>query len=164
MSNRPSTGSTADGLHPPDDDLHPPAERIRVVALGVVRRDDELLVFEGDSEESGTYYRPLGGGVEFGEHSVDALRREFREELEVELTQVHELGTFEDVFTLDGEECHEVHRVYGAAFVQQWPYQMDSFTGYEPELDEEFDCLWKPLSAFTDGEETLYPEKLPSVL
>ncbi|WP_117595127.1 NUDIX hydrolase [Haloprofundus halophilus] len=139
-------------------------ERIRVVALGVVRRDDELLVFEAASEESGTYYRPLGGGVEFGEHSVDALRREFREELEVELTRVHELGTFEGVFTVDGEQCHEIQRVYGAEFVQQWPYQMDSFTAHEPDTGEDLDCLWKPLSEFTDAGETLFPETLPSVL
>ncbi|KTG08706.1 hypothetical protein AUR64_18760 [Haloprofundus marisrubri] len=148
----------------PDDAEPPHREQIRVVALGAVRRDDELLVFEDESEEVGTYYRPLGGGVEFGEHSVDALRREFREELEVELTKVHELGTFEDAFRMNGEEYHEVHRVYGAEFVQQWPYQMDSFTAQEPETGEELDCLWKPLTDFTDGEETLFPEKLPDVL
>lgn len=157
MSNRPSTGSTV-GLSPSLDG------DVRVVALGIVRRNDELLVFEGNSEESGTYYRPLGGGVEVGEHSVDALRREFREELEVELTKVHELGTFEGVFTVDGEECHEMARVYGAEFVQQWPYQMDAFTAREPETGEELDCVWKPLSDFAEDGETLFPEKLSNVL
>ncbi|WP_224268776.1 NUDIX hydrolase [Haloprofundus salinisoli] len=157
MSDRPSVETPRDAESPGDG-------RIRVVALGVVRRDDELLVFEGESAETGTYYRPLGGGVEYGEHSVDALRREFREELEVELTRVHELGTFEDVFTLDGEECHEIQRVYGAEFVHQWPYQMDSFTAHEPDTGEELDCHWKSLSEFTENGATLFPEKLPSVL
>lgn len=136
------------------------ADRIRVVALGVVRREDEILVFESESPESGVFYRPLGGEVEFGEGSVDALRRAFREELEVELQGVEEVGTFEDVFTYQGERCHELFRVYEASFAQRWPYRLDSFPGYDADADEEFDCRWKPLSSLVDGDETLYPTGL----
>jgi ADP-ribose pyrophosphatase YjhB (NUDIX family) len=139
-------------------------DRIRVVALAVVRRDDELLVFEGDSPESGVYYRPLGGGVRFGEESVDALRRTFREALEVELQGVQELGTFEDVFEFHGATAHEVSRVYEASFAQRWPYRLDSFPGYDADADAEFDCHWKPVSAFVDGDETLYPAGLAARL
>ena len=58
---------------------------IRPLALAVVRRDEELLLAEHyDSAEEYTFYRPIGGGIEFGEHSRDAVRREFREELDVE--------------------------------------------------------------------------------
>ncbi|MFC4357133.1 NUDIX domain-containing protein [Halobium salinum] len=139
---------------------------IRVLALGVVRRGsegesgNEILVFEGESPESGVYYRPLGGGVRFGEDSVDALRREFREKLEVELEGVGEFGTFEDVFDCGGARHHEVALVYEAGIAQRWPYRLDSFPAADPETGEEFDCLWKPVSAFTDGGETLHPEGL----
>ncbi|WP_072482389.1 NUDIX domain-containing protein [Amycolatopsis australiensis] len=55
---------------------------IRPIVLGVIRRGDALLVFEGRDDVKGeTCYRPLGGGIEHGERSEDALRREFREEL-----------------------------------------------------------------------------------
>jgi len=54
---------------------------IRFVALGAVYRGDELLVSEGELPETGEpYYRLLGGGVEFGEHSEAAVVREFEVE------------------------------------------------------------------------------------
>lgn len=145
--------------------------QIRVVALGVVRRDgddcEELLVERHRDSESGEpFYRPLGGGVEFGEHSEEALRREFREELGVALENVSYLETYEDVFTHEGRTEHEVWRLYEADLADGWPYEDDEFTAYEPELDEEIECVWKPVTAFAgasgDGNETFYPEALLS--
>jgi ADP-ribose pyrophosphatase YjhB (NUDIX family) len=135
-------------------------QRIRVVALCVVRRDDDLLVVEAETSDVGTYYRPPSANVRFGEHAVDALRREFREWLEVELETLREVATFQSVFERDGRRRHEVQFVYEAEFVQQWPYRMDEFTAYEPDLDEELDCLWKPVSDFTEVGATLVPERL----
>lgn len=46
---------------------------IRFLALGAVRRGDDLLVQEAESPKTGeTFYRVFGGGVEFGEHSQNA--------------------------------------------------------------------------------------------
>lgn len=56
---------------------------IRVVALGVVYRDGEVLAARHrDPEMSDPFYRPIGGGVEFGEHSREPVVREFAEELD----------------------------------------------------------------------------------
>ncbi|NEU56150.1 NUDIX hydrolase [Halorussus sp. MSC15.2] len=147
--------------------------RIRMVALGVVSRrtsddrvtDDEQLLVERhrDPESGETFYRPLGGGVEFGERSEDALRREFREELGVELTGVSYLGTDEDVFTFDGETHHEVWRVYETDVVEDWPYEREEFTAREPETGEEIECVWKSRAAL-ETEETFYPDGVLSEL
>lgn len=130
---------------------------VTVVVLGVVRRDDELLVRESPATTDGSR-RPLGGPVGADEHSVDALRRIFREALEVELQVVSELGTFETVSDRGAERA--VARVYEASFVQRWPYRLDSFTGYDPATDAEYDCCWKPASAFVAGDDVLRPDGL----
>ncbi|WP_227374151.1 NUDIX hydrolase [Haladaptatus halobius] len=138
---------------------------IRVSARGLIRRDDEILVArDRDPAEDDHFHYLLGGGVEFGEHSEDALHREFEEELGVSLANISHFGTYEEVFTFDGQRTHEVWRVYEADIVEPWPYERDSFSGYEPKFDEEIECIWKSLSDFTAGDETLYPEPLLSSL
>ena len=138
--------------------------RVRVSARGVVRRGDELLVArDRDPAEADPFYALLGGGVEFGEHSAETLHREFREELGVELTNVSYLETYEDVFGFDGRTHHELWRVYEADIVEDWPYEREEFEGYEPD-GEEIACVWKPLSDFTEDDETFYPEELPFTL
>ena len=93
---------------------------IRPVALGAVRRGDELLVGEEtDPETDETFYRLLGGGVEFGEHSREAVIREFAEEIGVEFRVERHVGTFEDVFDVDGETGHEIWRVYAGEIVEE---------------------------------------------
>lgn len=51
-------------------------QQIRTIVLGIFRHEGRLLVFEGHDPIRGvTFYRPLGGGVEFGEYGHDALVR-----------------------------------------------------------------------------------------
>ncbi|WP_336359940.1 hypothetical protein [Haladaptatus sp. ZSTT2] len=45
--------------------------KIRPVVLGLVRRNDEVLVGRGyDPEADEVFWRPLGGGMEFGERPL----------------------------------------------------------------------------------------------
>lgn len=135
---------------------------IRFLALGAVRRGDELLVEEGvvpDTDE--TFYRLLGGGVEFGEHSQDAVVREFEEELDVEFTDVTHVDTFEEVFTYAGETNHEIWRVYEGRIIDDWPYEHDSFTFTDPITGSEHRAEWMPIEALRGGQITFY---VPAVL
>jgi len=135
---------------------------IRVVALGAVWRGDELLVSEGELPETGdTFYRLLGGGVEFGERSRNTVVREFEEELGVEFAGPDLVGTFERVFTYDGETGHEVWRVYSGHIVEEWPYERDSFTFVEPEFDTEHTARWMPVETLREDDTTFYS---PAVL
>jgi ADP-ribose pyrophosphatase YjhB (NUDIX family) len=84
-------------------------------------------------------YRFVGGGAEFGEHSRDAV---VREELDVTLTDVTHLGTYERTFTFDGEPDHEIWRAYEGDIADEWPYEREWFEGYEPEFDETFEVTW----------------------
>ncbi len=64
-----------------------------------------------DAVKRERYYRLLGGTIEFGELGADAVVREFREELGVEMTVRHYLGTLENLFTFEGEPGHELVRI-----------------------------------------------------
>lgn len=138
---------------------------IRVVALGAVFRDDELLVYESEDPQTGEpFYRLLGGGVEFGEHSREALVREFDEELGVVFAEPELVGTFERVFTFAGETGHEVWRVYEGDIVEAWPYERDSFTFVEPDLDLEILARWVPVEQLSAAETTFYSEAVLDAL
>jgi 8-oxo-dGTP pyrophosphatase MutT (NUDIX family) len=60
--------------------------RIRPLAICVFRNEDRILVNEGyDPVKQEAFYRPLGGGIEFGESSMDTVCRELMEELNVDV-------------------------------------------------------------------------------
>ncbi|WP_433202710.1 NUDIX hydrolase [Dactylosporangium sp. CS-047395] len=134
---------------------------IRPIALAVVRRGDAILVFEGwDETKQQTFYRPLGGGIEFGEPAADAVRRELREELGVELYNVELLGVLENIFTAFGRPGHEIVFVFTADVVDAAIYTAEDLGVV---LDEGTPVVWQPLTRF-DGEAILYPTGLLDLL
>jgi 8-oxo-dGTP pyrophosphatase MutT (NUDIX family) len=138
--------------------------RIRVLALCVIRRRDDLLVFEGhDPTKRQTFYRPLGGGIEFGELGHHAATRELREELGAELVSVRYLATLENIFTYDGRPGHEIVRLYEADLADAAFYAREDMVGQEDD-GTAIRVLWKPLADFGDGQAPLYPEGLLELL
>jgi ADP-ribose pyrophosphatase YjhB (NUDIX family) len=136
--------------------------RIRVLALGIVWRGDELLLMEGyDPSKRQTFYRPLGGGVKFGEHARDALLREFNEELRAELINIRYLGALENIFTFDGQPGHEIILLFAADFADHALYARDDLVAIEDQ--ERIPTAWKRLTDFT-AETPLYPEGLSDLL
>lgn len=88
-----------------------PKPEIRVKAIGLHWRDGRLLAAEV-RDDSGRLkgVRPPGGGIEFGETWQVALRREFREELGVEVELVQEATplVLENIYEHEGSAGHEV--------------------------------------------------------
>ncbi|SNQ45517.1 NUDIX hydrolase [Frankia canadensis] len=139
----------------------PSTARVRPVALAAVRRGRDLLVAEGVEPTGERFFRPLGGGIEFGERAVAAVRRELREELAVELEQVRLLGVLEDVFDGAGRPCHEIVFVFGAALADPALYQRDDVGVV---LDEGSRVSWRsPTDIARDGV-PLYPRGLAGLL
>ena len=83
--------------------------KIRPIVLGIAIKDNKILVSEYyDKVTNKTFYRCLGGGIEFLEKSDVALKREFLEELGIEITLKDFLGIEENIFTFEGKEAHEL--------------------------------------------------------
>jgi ADP-ribose pyrophosphatase YjhB (NUDIX family) len=126
-------------------------------------RGDEILVMEGyDPLKRETFYRPLGGGVEFGERVIDALRREMREELGAEIKDVRLLQVMENLFVFDGARGHEIVWMYDATLVDPAFYARDEIVINENGTRGR--ARWKPLSEFAAGRAILYPDGLLELL
>jgi ADP-ribose pyrophosphatase YjhB (NUDIX family) len=97
-----------------------------VKAMAVIRRprDGALLVSEGIAPSGVPFHRPLGGHVEFGEYAAETVRREFREEIGQELTEVRLAGVLENIFEWDGATEHEIVFIYTAAFADAAAYDI----------------------------------------
>jgi ADP-ribose pyrophosphatase YjhB (NUDIX family) len=136
------------------------------LAICVFRHEGRILAAEGyDPIKEQLFYRPLGGGIEFGETSREALGREIREELGVEITNLEYLGTVENIFEFAGEPGHEIVLVYDGRLVDERLYQQETLQGYEVEMGEPFTIVWKPLAFFLAKDSPpLYPDGLLELL
>ena len=136
---------------------------IRPLALGIVWRGGDVLVFEGyDHVKAETFYRPLGGGIEFGERSQETIRREFREELGAELVDVRYVATIESIFTCNDRRGHEIILLYEAALADRSFYERDTFVVHEE--GERLLARWMPLYRFEADGLPLYPDGLLGLL
>ncbi|RDI39118.1 NUDIX hydrolase [Falsibacillus pallidus] len=134
--------------------------KIRPIVICPFKKDDSIVVIEGFDEVTGEYfYRPIGGGIEYGERSSAALEREVLEEIGAQITNVKYLGTIENIFEFNGNLGHEVVFVYDAEFVDKSFYENTSFIG-EEDTGHTFKLIWKPISDFTNPKFKLVPDEL----
>ncbi len=72
---------------------------IRPIAICVLQHNGRILAAEGyDPKKQQTFYRPLGGAIEFGEYGVDTIARELMEELGAAVVELRYLGVAENIF------------------------------------------------------------------
>ena len=140
-------------------------KRIRPIVICLFRKGDRILVSEAFDHSKGEYFcRPLGGGIEFGEHSRDAMLREIREETGSEVENLRLLGVLENVFTYEGELGHEVVFVYDAEFADKSLYERGEVQAYESEIDKRFVASWRSLEEIERRGVRLVPEPLAALL
>ena len=134
------------------------AGEIRVIALGLIRDGERIFLSEGyDPVKQETFYRALGGGVEFAETSRDALQREFQEEIQADLTNINYLGCIENLFTFNGRQGHEIIQLYQCDFADSKFYQLESLV-FSESKNHKHRALWIDISRFKSGELKLVPE------
>jgi len=134
---------------------------IRPIAICVFRRTGRILVSEGfDPHQKQVFYRPLGGMIEFGERAENTIRREIREELNAEVTDLRYLGLLESIFSFEAQPHHELVLVYDGRFSNTLLYEASVLTGTEPGENTPFKVIWKRIDEFTDEAPPLYPDGL----
>ncbi|MFQ3648290.1 MAG: NUDIX domain-containing protein [Anaerolineae bacterium] len=140
-------------------------DKVRVLALAVLEHEGHVFVSEGyDHVKRETFYRPLGGRIEFGEYGAQAVVREFLEELGQRLMDVQYLGLCENIFVYEGQPGHEVVLLYRARFADAALY--DLTRTLEARDGERLLGIasWQPLARFQRGEARLYPTGLLALL
>jgi 8-oxo-dGTP pyrophosphatase MutT (NUDIX family) len=137
---------------------------IRPIAICVFRNNDCILVFEGHDQIKGeTYYRPLGGGIEFGESGEAAVRREIMEELHSEIVDLKHLGFLENIFIFNGKPGHEIVTIYDGGLKESGLYDQAVIEVVEAN-GELVHAMWKGLDEFGEGKFILYPNGLLALL
>lgn len=140
-------------------------ERIRPIALCLFRRGGRILVSEGfDSSKGEHYCRPLGGGIEFGESSRDAVLREIKEEVGAEVENLELVGVLESIFTYEGARGHQIVFVYDAEFRDKSLYERGELRVLEPEINAELVARWLSEEEMAERGMKLVPEALPGLL
>ena len=132
-------------------------KEIRPIALGLAIKNNKLLVGEGfDNVKNQTFYRCLGGGIEFLEKSSDALRREFSEEIDANIIVKDFLGISENIFTYKGKNAHELILFYSIDIPD---------SDYKEEYEINDDCgkykaKWIDIDEFKSKNKILYPKEV----
>ena len=138
-------------------------EKIRPIAICVCQNENRILVAEMyDSVKRETFFRPLGGTIEFGERGEEAVRREFLEEIGAHLEEISYLGMLENIFTCEGLRGHEIVLVYDGILAEKSLYTREVIHG--DELGIPFTAIWKNIDEFTTGMPPVYPDGLLELL
>lgn len=133
--------------------------QIRNVALGVAVRDGHLLVIdELDAVRGQRFHRLVGGGIEFGETSEQALRRELHEELGADLRSSESLGVLENIFEYEGEPGHQIAHLY---LVESDAIDSLALDETRKVADEDARVHWVDLSAL---DLPLYPDGAEEII
>ena len=139
-------------------------DQIRPIAICVFRNSGRILVFEGQDPVKGeTFYRPLGGGIEFGESGETTVRRELKEEINVDVGELSFLGALENIFMFNGNSYHEIVMVFDGALTDSGLYALAEIHGKEANGDN-IRAIWKSLDEFVSGKSILYPDGLLNLL
>jgi 8-oxo-dGTP pyrophosphatase MutT (NUDIX family) len=133
--------------------------RIRPIAICLFAHARKILVARYfDRVKQQAFYRPLGGGIEFGETAAATVAREVREEVGADVRDLKYLFTMENLFTHNGQPGHEIVMVYDGVFVDESYYGRQVIRGRDS--DSEFDAVWKELRVLSDDPLPLYPDGL----
>lgn len=132
-------------------------KEIRPIVLGVAIKNNKILVQEGfDKISKKTFYRCLGGGIEFLEKSKDALKREFLEEINIEITVKELLGISENIFTFEGKNAHELVLFYSIEIPDK--YYKDEYKVVDD--NNTTIAKWIDIEEFKESKKILYPKEV----
>lgn len=135
-----------------------PGKHFGVRVSGLAVRDGYVLLHRSELDD---FWSPAGGGCELLETSEQALRREMREEMGLDVRVERLLWVVEHFFPNDDVACHEIGFVY----------LIDVGDAYGPAIRPNFVGVEGPLALFFRWfriaeleKERIYPTFLPAAL
>ena len=132
-------------------------KEIRPIVLGLATRNNKILVGEGfDDVKNETFYRCLGGGINFLEKSPDALKREFLEEIGANIIVKDFLGISENIFTYKGKNAHELILFYSIDILDKdYKNEYHIIDG-----NQDYMAKWIEIDDFKNKSKILYPKEV----
>lgn len=115
----------------------------RVAGIWIV--DDHVLIHKSVYDEN---WALPGGRVKITEESTTGLRREFQEELDVEVEVNRLIWTTENFFTYDGKRFHEIAFYYQVAAMNDYEMKLGEFYGSEE--NKALVYKWVPIAKLED--------------
>ncbi len=131
--------------------------RTRKVALGFTLKNNKLLVEKGFDKIKGiTFYRCIGGGIEENELPINAVKREFYEELNFNIIVNKELGIIDNTFVYNGKQGHEIVYLFDITIPNDNHKEkytiIDNGTTFYGE--------WIDIDEFKEGKKILFPKDM----
>lgn len=130
---------------------------MRPNSLILIIEDNKILLQKGQDSVSGLeFYRPLGGGIEFGETSKETAVREIKEEIGATLINENFLKVIENIFDFDGKKFHEITFLYKGEILEKELFTKDRV----PIIDKENKYAeWVSISDIKSKKFKIFPEE-----
>jgi 8-oxo-dGTP pyrophosphatase MutT (NUDIX family) len=156
--------TTASSAAPSSHSDAPAKPKVKAMAL-IYRThpktgDLELLATPGfDHQKQTPFFRLIGGHVEMGETAADAVLREIKEELGINMTIAKPLGWLENIFTYNGGVGHELIALFETRFTSPNDIQ-DAYHFTEHNQDgtiRTYTAAWVNIAAARQSSTPIYP-------
>jgi ADP-ribose pyrophosphatase YjhB (NUDIX family) len=136
-------------------------QKIRPLAIAIVQNAKKQILLDKsfDQIKKETFFRPMGGGIDFGELGKDAVKREFFEEIGRKIEVLDFLGTFENIFEFEMQAGHEIVLLYHAKFSNPSDEKFEALDIVEDGRPVS-KAVWTTLDQIREQKIPLYPNGL----
>ena len=139
-------------------------QNIRFVTFAIFLNENRILLYKVvDDFTNQIFLRPIGGGVEFYEHSADALKREIKEEVGQNIINVKELCVLENLMIVNNKKIHNIYKGYIAEFESESIYVTEKILVSDTK-DRKFLAEWYNIDDVLEGKTILLPVGLTDIL
>lgn len=129
----------------------------RVSAL--IKKDNQILVHHGIEKD---HYTLPGGRVQAGESSIDALRREIKEEMGFETEYMRPVSLIENFFEMNNKNYHELLITHELKLKDIELYKQNKYDAIEEIKKGKLEFLWMDIEKL--NEKTLLPKGLNTII
>ena len=85
--------------------------------------------------------------------------REFKEEIDKQISIVKKLDVFENIYFYNGNNCHEFVSLFLIDFSDDEMYEISSIIGHEGPT-RTYEASWVPVEDFKNQNKILYPPEI----